>query len=118
MEWNGGVDYWSGVLENFCPRCPTVENWRVFALHAWVLPNTHACRAKNCARKTRVFQSTSDMMSAAAYVGSLDYEARKRYFEKHADWAIINRLEPCTWNNTFLVKVTHDSVYIILDLYS
>jgi len=44
-------------------------------------PNAHACRAKKlCAEKPG--KPSAVVMSAAAHVDSLDYEARKRYFQK------------------------------------
>ena len=40
-------------------------------------PNPHTCSAKNCTRKTGQVECTS-----ATCVDFLDYEARKRYFQK------------------------------------
>lgn len=51
--------------------------------HASYAPNAHACRAKNSARKMwEIGTESALVMSAAAYLDSLDYEARKRYFHK------------------------------------
>ena len=55
--------------------------------HTPSVPNAHACRAKSCALKMR--KPSALVMSAAAYVGSLDFKARKRSFENY----ILNESE-------------------------